>query len=120
MSRYKAITKFTHDLIFGLDKPTGGYFFTEFFSEKEMESRPENSSAIVLTKDALTLTDLIAHLNLIYQYEISESDKRRLVLDYYQSSDPTQLQINVSKMFGFDLGLALQKVQADLNNYGVG
>jgi hypothetical protein len=117
MSQYKFINADNHEVMYGLDRPTGGYFFTEFFTDEEMNAKPKGSDNVCLAKDALTLTELIIYLDFVYQHEVDEKHGRQLLLDYRNSLDPSPLQVNTQKMFGVDLEVCLKRVKEDIRDY---
>ena len=105
MSQYYFYTSEGRKLLCGLDKPTGGFFFTEFWKDEEIVDDEVKNS-----KDGLTLTELQKSLK---QYGLN-LDPANLVLDWDISEDPSPMQYQVNKMFGKDLGKMLAEVKLDL------
>jgi hypothetical protein len=109
MSQYYFYTNEGRKLLCGLDKPTGGFFFTEFWKDEEIVDDEVKNSL-----DGLTLTELIKSLK-NYGLKI---DPANLIVDWDISEDPSPLQYQVNKMFGKDLGMKLERTECDLfTNY---
>jgi hypothetical protein len=105
MSQYYFYTNEGRKLLCGLDKPTGGYFFTEFWKDEEIVDDEVKSS-----KDGLTLTEL---KNSLKEYSLN-IDVANLVVDWDISENPSPMQYQVNSMFGKDLDAMLNKVADDL------
>jgi hypothetical protein len=89
MSQYTTKLDDGSEILYGLDKPTGGYFWVEFqYSDGEEEPVGEGR--------ALTLSGLLSCLEL---YGI-KPDIKKLINDFEKEEEPTSLQIRVSKLFG--------------------
>lgn len=115
MTQYKFWNKSNREVLYGLDKPTGGYFFTEFFTDEEMEEGRSNETK--QNESGLTLTEL--HNALWDEYKFLVSDDT-LASDYLIDPYPTPLQFNINKMFGRDLLNMLEKTKNNLvENYGI-
>jgi len=109
MSQYKDILSNKREVLFGLDKPLGGYFLTIFFTNDEIT---DDEHDLFLEKDGLTLTQLVSLLD---QYEILFSQKS-LINDYFVSDEPTPMQLKISKMFGRDVVKLLKICGEDIKN----
>lgn len=116
MSQYKFINDLGREVIYGLDKPTGGYFVNEFFTDEEMEKKADDED-IVFSISAATLTDTLITLNSKYKYIVNGETIRKLINDFVSSPEPSPLQVNVSIMFGVNLSESLGNVEKDLRNY---
>jgi hypothetical protein len=89
-------------IVFGLDKPTGGYFWQEFTSDDE---------EVVAEKDGLSLTSLLADLK--NKFDI-EPNIQVLIDEFSSEKYPTILQINVGTMFNKDVVSMLKEVESDV------
>jgi hypothetical protein len=109
MSQYYFYTNAGRKLLCGLDKPTGGYFFTEFWKDEEIVDDEVKNS-----EDGLTLTELKKSLK---EYEIN-IDPANLIVDWDLSENPSPMQYQINSMFGKDLDKMLSRVASDLTeNY---
>jgi hypothetical protein len=112
MSQHHFTTNEGRDVLYGLDKPTGGYFFTEFYKDDEIDDGGEE---VKNDGDALTLTELKNILKNDYQFDINPDE---MVADWDRDLSPTPLQYKVNKMFDKDLEFSLNMVALDLaENY---
>jgi len=102
MSQYHFVTKNNTTVLFGLDKPTAGFFWSELAIDDEL----------IDSASALTCSELVSQLKELYDY--NEPIEFKLLLDFNEDPEPTQLQINVSKMFGVDLLERLKVVAKDV------
>jgi hypothetical protein len=112
------MSKENREVMYGLDKPSGGFYVTEFLRDDEVEKTPEQieNKEIVdyeerFSEQGLTLTELDKIL--FREYSLS-LDLMGMVREWTNAADPTPLQYNVNKMFGKDLTEMLSKVQMDL------
>jgi hypothetical protein len=108
MSQHNFQTKENRNVLYGLDKPTGGYFFTEFWKDEEIVDDEVKNS-----QDSLTLTELISYAFLEYGYTFSNSEKSVLVNDWFKDQEPSSMQYQVNSMFGKDLKTMLNKTHND-------
>jgi len=106
MSQYRFINNDGNLVLYGLDKPTGGYFFSEL----------NNDDELVAQRSALTLRQLIFFLSSDYYYILENFEIDKLEEDFENNSEPTELQRQINKMFGEMLDDNLEKVKKDLNN----
>ncbi len=114
MSQHHSTTNEGRALLYGLDKPTGGYFFTEFWKDEEIVDNEEVKNS----KDALTLTELVTIFIVEYKYELSNLEVSKLSVEWDKKQDPAPLQYQINKMFGKDLMVMLQRVDFDITtNY---
>ena len=111
MSQHSFTTNEGRKVLYGLDKPTGGYFFTEFYKDNEIEDDNEVKNS----KDGLTLTEL----SVIFAEQYNALlNMKFLALDWDKDQDPAPMQYQVNKMFSKDLTAMLQRVNADITeNY---
>jgi len=110
MSRYNKDLASGRLLSYGLDKPTGGYFFQEFLTDEEFEETGGDSD-IVTERDGLSLTSLITDLMNGYAY-VPPIDM--LVSDFFSEENPTPLQFHVGQMFDKDIKSMLLEVMNDV------
>ena len=92
--------------MYGLDLPTGGYFFTEFWKDEEIVGEEEVKSNM----ESLTLTELQIRMKDQYGFDIPIDD---LVQDWYYAEQPTPMQFQVNRMFGKDLQQMLNRAYND-------
>jgi hypothetical protein len=102
MSIYKFYNEVGRLVHFGLDKPTGGYFFNEFLNDSEIKSENDELAS---TGQSLTFTELEKELGERFSYVIYPDVLYNLVNDFVHVQNPTHLQMNVGKIFGHDLAL---------------
>lgn len=113
MSSYTFVNKEGREVRYGLDKPTGGYFYNEFYSDQEIEYDellPESKQF----SEALTLTELEKVLVSQYEFILSDGILERLCMDWINDPPPTDLQHNVNTMFGKNLHQMLLRVHKDI------
>jgi hypothetical protein len=103
MSQYGYTNKFGNQVIYGLDKPTGGYFWQEI----------DAMGKIWDAKQGLGLTDLLTYLRANYDGIIPFTD---LMKDFLREDEPTPLQIFNAEQFGNDIVKMLENVKEDVNN----
>jgi len=103
MSQYGFTNRASNEVMYGLDKPTGGYFWQELDEKGEL----------ICHSQGLSLTDLLDYLDTNYDGLIPLAG---LIKDFLDEADPTPLQINVGKMFGTDIMRKLEHVKEDVNN----
>ena len=111
MSIYKFYNEVGRLVHFGLDKPTGGYFFNEFLNDSEIKGENEELAS---SGQALTLTELEKELAGRFSYVVHSDILYDLVNDFVHAQNPTPLQMNVGRMFGHDLEEELNRVLLDL------
>lgn len=115
MSAYTFTNKEGREVRYGLDKPTGGYFYNEFYTDEEIESSDFNDE-VKSFSEALTFTELEKVLTTQYGFYMSDSITLKLVTDWIHEPWPTPLQYNINNMFGKNLETMLLRVQEDLKN----
>ena len=91
-------------IVYGLDKPTGGFFWQEFTSDDE---------EVVAERDGLSLTTLLADLKNKFSIE---PNIQMLIDEFTNERYPTILQINVGKMFNKDIPSMLEEVENDVTS----
>jgi hypothetical protein len=89
-------------IVFGLDKPTGGYFWQEFTLDDE---------EVVAEKDGLSLTALLADLKNNFSIE---PNTQMLIDDFLSDRYPTILQMHIGEMFNKDIAGMLEEVENDV------
>ena len=102
MSQHSFTDKNYYNIMYGLDKPTGGYYWQKFDDEDNVLSEA----------DGLTLTELLDYL----EDKETAIPLTELIKDFLEEDEPTPLQINVGKMFGKDIVRSLESVKEDVNN----
>jgi hypothetical protein len=102
MSRIRHLLDNGNVFVYGLDKPTGGFFW------QELDAREEDELA---ANDGLTLSQLqnVLDRKFIVSYNLAV-----LVQDFYRAEKPSHLQVNVGKMFGKDIHGMLQEAERDI------
>jgi hypothetical protein len=110
MSSHKFTNNLGREVRWGLDLPTGGFFYTEFYTQEEL-SELSPFSDVVLSEEGITLSQLNEKMLKLYKFYVPVNV---VVEDIKDSLLPTPLQFNVSKMFGVDLGKKLQDLEDDL------
>ncbi len=113
MSSYKFINPEGREVRYGLDKPTGGYFYNEFYSDQEIEY-DELLPECKQFSEGLTLTELEKTLFSQFEFVLTDGILERLCLDWIDAPWPTPLQVNINSMFGQPLEEKLLRVQRDL------
>lgn len=109
MSQHRFFNIDGREVVYGLDKATGGYFWQEYLRVDEIT--PENSEELYREAEGLSLTALMAVLENRFNADIDYHD---LITDFHHSPHPTQLQINVGKAFGKDIISMLHEVEMDV------
>ena len=102
MSQYGFTNRASNEVMYGLDKPTGGYFYQEL----------DDKGELLAYESGLSLTELLDYLDANYDGAIPLAG---LIKDFLEEDDPTPLQINVGKMFGTDIMHRLEHVKEDVN-----
>ena len=113
MSQHYFKTKKNRQVLYGFDAPTGGFFYTEFLREDELEEldAPDETNS---HKDGMTLTDFLSEVK---KFEI-EIPVNVLLRDFFQATPPTPLQVKIGRMFGKDILSMLDDVVKDIReNY---
>jgi hypothetical protein len=108
MSQHYFTTAEGRKVLYGLDKPTGGYFLTEFYKDDEIQDDEVKNS-----KSALTLTELLQVMREEYSI-IVVAQTETLAAEWDSERDPMPMQYAVNKMFGKDLLAMLQRVDYDI------
>lgn len=109
MSQHYANSSKGRKILFGYDAPTGGFFYTEFLRDDEIESE-END--VASQSDGLTLTNLLEYLKILGVVP----ETNLLVADYLTADYPTLLQISIGKMFGKNIEKLLQECARDISD----
>jgi len=101
MSRYTTILFPNTKLAYGLNKPTGGFYWQEI----------DIDDNIVSERDALSLTSLINDLN---NYNINPNIKI-LINDFLANDpEPTIVQLNIGRIFNRNIKSMLLEVMSDV------
>jgi hypothetical protein len=90
-----------NNLWYGIDKPTGGFFWQEL--------TPSNEECA--GRDRLTLTQLLADL---LEYKHVGVSPDILVQDFFDAEAPSRLQIDNGTRFGYDILDMLDDVKLDI------
>ena len=101
-------------VLYGSDKPTGGFFYTEFCRDDEIG---EEDGDVVITKSALTINEIISELKENQGYILSEEEIDNILSDWVTETEPTPFQHNIAKMFGFDLSEQLNRTESSVLGY---
>lgn len=110
MSQSRFQNEKNRTVMFGSDKPTGGFFFTEFLRDDEIQGDDE----VAHMEDGLTLSQLKKKLKEMYEFDV---DTNAMIVYYAREPHPTPLQKNVAKMFGNDLDAMLRVVDEDIKHW---
>lgn len=113
MSSYLFINKQGREVRYGLDKPTGGYFYNEFYTDKEHE-QDELLPECKQFSESLTLTELEKALLSQYEFVFSDEILEKLCMDWIHDPVPTKFQHEINKMFGKDLDKMLIRSWQDI------
>lgn len=100
------------ELLYGFDGPTGGFFYTEFYTAEE---KPNNVGEVVSEEDSMTLSALLEKL---FSYNIITPNliTHQLLNQYKNAEEPTPSQVAVGKIFGEDILQSLDTVRKDIQN----
>ena len=101
-------------VLYGSDKPTGGFFYTEFYRDDEIGNEDHD---VVIAKSALTINEIIFELKENQGYDLSGEEINSILNDWSSESAPTPFQHNISKMFGFDLSEQLSRTESSILGY---
>ena len=104
----------SRQVLYGSDKPTGGFFYTEFYRDDEIGDEDHD---VVITKSALTINEIIVELKENQGYNLSEEEISAILNDWSSESEPTLFQHNIAKMFGFDLSEQLNRTESSILGY---
>lgn len=107
MSQYRADLPNGNQVRYGLDLPTGGYFFLEL---REPENTEEDE--LVVQKDGLLLSQLAGEIKDRYPFDL---DIEQLKRDWQESEWPTSLQVSIRQMFGEDLSQPLRELEQEMS-----
>ena len=110
MSQHFFQTKEGRQVLYGLDKPTGGFFYTEFLKDDEIVDDDVKES-----QDGLLLSKLKKIFVEKYNKYFTGLEIRMLLEDWRNSENPSPLQFQINKNFGKDLNNMLWNVQEDLS-----
>lgn len=110
MSSHLFTNSVNREVRWGLDLPTGGFFYNEFYTEAEMAERKEYDT-LASSGQGLTLSELLRALMLNFSFN---ANLEEIAYDLKTANPPTQLQHNVSKMFGVNLMDKLVLLDEDL------
>lgn len=110
MSLHKFFTKEGRLIHYGLDLPTGGFFYNEFFTEEEMLKR-ENYEELKSYNQALTLTEFQKELEKSFELSL---DIKQCFDDINSAEPPTPFQHMINERLGYNLQAMLDKFSTDL------
>ena len=101
-------------VLYGSDKPTGGFFYTEFYRDDEIGDEDHD---VVITKSALTINEIILEIKENQGYNLSSEEVNNILNDWVNEPEPTPFQHNIAKMFGFDLSEQLNRTESSILGY---
>lgn len=110
MSSHTIVNKLNRTVKWGLDLPTGGFFYNEFFTDEELKSKHDGDELASFAQ-GLTLSQLHKDMLEKFEYQVRLDF---VAFDLKNAQQPTHLQFNVSKMFGVNLADKLQALDDDL------
>jgi hypothetical protein len=114
MSQYRFTNRDGREVMYGLDKPTGGYFWTEFYTDEELAKIGNDNNEAYDLASALTFTELVRFLSM---NNAEDAPVEKLIFDFIHSPEPSPLQFNTAKLFGKDLDKQLDRVARDIDEY---
>ena len=97
-------------LLYGLDLPTGGFFYTEFLTDEEIETSLSDDE-VYFSEAGLTLTELEKGLMSRYDFSINPL---MMLTQMMKAQYPTQFQISVGRAFGKDVPEMIKRVEKDI------
>ncbi len=101
-------------VLYGSDKPTGGFFYTEFYNDEEISN---DESDVVVTKSSLTIHEIISELKENQNYFLSDDEINSILNDWINEPNPTPFQNSVAKMFGYNLSEQLERTESSIFGY---
>lgn len=113
MSQHKLILNNGRLLLYGADKPTGGFFLSEFYTEEEQKNLGL-SQQLASNLSALTLTELAEKMKEFYDVDLDNASILSLRDEWMSSPNPTRFQHGVSEMFGVNLKKLLERTNNEL------
>lgn len=114
MSQHWFTNTSNRQVLYGSDKPTGGFFYTEFYRDDEIG---KEDGDVVITKSALTINEIISELKENQGYILSEEEIDNILNDWVTETEPTPFQHNIGKMFGFNLSEQLNRTESSILGY---
>ncbi len=100
-------------VLYGSDKPTGGFFFTEFLNDWEITS--DEQDEVVVNESSLTLSELADAFYKRQGIVLSDEDITILLDDWNKETEPTPLQHFINEHFGKNLTFRLDVTNKDIN-----
>jgi len=95
-------------VLYGIDLPTGGCFWTEFLKDSDEDE-------VVCQRDGITLTQLVNDLLHNFDFNLNPVI---ILMQLEREPMPTQLQYRIAAMFGKNLSDMLRAFSEDLQeNY---
>lgn len=110
MSLHKFVSDEGRMIHYGLDLPSGGFFWLEFFTQQEMMDS-QNEDEVKSRNEHLTLTEFKKELKEKFNFEL---DTRQCFDDISHAPEPTALQFLINKRFGYNLQAMLDNFATDL------
>lgn len=101
-------------VLYGSDKPTGGFFYTEFYRDDEIG---DDDHDVVITKSALTIHEIILELKENQGYVLSDDEINSILKNWIDEPIPTPLQHSIGKMFGHNLSEQLERTESSIFRY---
>ncbi len=114
MSQHWFTNSMGRTVLYGSDKPTGGFFYTEFYRDDEIDEKVDD---VVIVKSALTIFELIEELSKNQRYTLSNDEIKNVLTDWATEPNPTPLQQSIGRMFGHNLEEHLQKTKLSIQKY---
>lgn len=112
MSEYMVKDEKTgREIIYGLDKSTGGYFWQEYYSIDELGELDEYLSEIVEDKEGLSLTLLIDDMKKLFGMDIPVD---KLVEDFFQEPVIYIRQNPPESLYFRDIPSMLKEIEMDV------
>lgn len=105
MTQYRFVTPQETEVLYGLDKPTGGYFYTELDKDEEP----------IRMHDGMGLKEFESTMLELFDFHPTWF-RGRMVDDFLISENPTLLQANIYSMFGKgNLFAKLNELESEIN-----
>jgi hypothetical protein len=109
MSSHSFTNSLGREVKWGLDLPTGGFFYNEFFKDEEIKQ--EGDEELASYNQGLTLSQFRDIMLKNFDFTL---DLNVVGFDIEHARPPTPLQHNVSSMFGVNLQDKLVSFSEDL------
>lgn len=114
MSQHWFTNSRNRQVLYGSDKPTGGFFYTEFYLDSEIG---DDDNDVVITKSSMTIHEIISELKENQGYILSDEEINSILKNWIDEPTPTPLQHSIGKMFGHNLSEQLERTESSIFRY---